>query len=346
MNTNQNVSNEVVESTKEDEVVFTKAEQVAYDFAIAIQNEDYDTAFGMLDIKDKTFVSLEDFSWFIPRSSLSDLTGTDYKLVSYDSTGDKVKNSTKFVFKPVTITVNTFLNDNNEWKVSFDEAFVTNWKISIPRDTSLTLNGIEVSSDYLDEMKDNEFVYNIPCIATKEADLVVKTSLFGDFNLKTLPSAIETTMVNCELTSEQYSPLYEDLLTLLNTMNTGYENGERLGEFSKYVSTETSASQLERLFNDVDAQYTENAGGEPYNIRFTIVKPRDGENANAVLVKDNVVKLNLSVEKTWDVRKSGIGDNTSRVHGSIYVVKEDDGLKIYQYDDDFIKERNWMGKEW
>lgn len=346
-------SNEPVEEEPSGEVAeenetssdMTKSEAVAYNFVKAIQSCDYETAMTFLEIE-STYITAEDFGWFMPRSSLGDLVDSTYELKEISSEGSKPEDNVTLVVGPVTANIALYLNSNNEWKVSFDEAFIKDWNVTVPKGMSLKLNNIEVDKNLLTTTDERHDTYTIPYIMLKEVELVATSENFGDFTAKTLPSS-ETYSVKCEI--KDTDEIYEQLKQTLNAINEAYENGARdTSEFSQFISEYADADFATTLVNSVDTEYTWNNGSNPTNIRYTRLLPRidDPEYMPCFVYTTNKIGVNLRVEKSWDDDWGRANGN--RIYGWVIFEITDDGVKLAGLpgDNNIITARNSFDKDW
>ena len=343
------VTKEDSEEVTEEGVKLTKSQQVAYDFAKAIQTGDYEAALGMINIKDATFLSAADLEWFIPRSDFSDIQDTDYALVEATSNGDKVRDVVTLNLKPVSVDVTVALNDDNEWKVEFNDFFIENWTLEVPKNVKIKLNDVEIASDYLDLKEENTDVYVLPAVANKKATITATSTVYGDFTMEVTPSYEKYTVV-CKIENEKATEMFGQVKDMLNKMNEAYEAGET--DFSKFVSAKADPQLATTLANSVTTQYTWNDSLDPWNIRFTIVEglsEYDGDPyIPAELLQDDIVTMVVKVEKTWDQTKYNSGSESTRIVGRITVRVEDGEMKVFKIagSDNIIERRNSMTAEW
>lgn len=325
----------------------SKSEMAAYDFVKAIQACDYETAMSFLEI-DSTYITAEDFGWFMPRSSLGDLVDSTYELKEVTSEKTKPNDSVTLVVGPVTANITTFLNDDNEWKVKFDEAIITNWEVVVPKGMGLKINGTDVDKNLIKSVDERNETYEIPNIIIKEVELTAVSETLGEFTTKTNPSE-EQYKISCELDEATMNEVYEGLKVTLNSINEAYENGARdTSEFSEFISDYADTDFATILANSVDTQYTWNSGLNPTNIRYTRILPRvdDSKYLPCFLYTTNKIAVNVRVEKTWD-NESGNSDGT-HIYGWIIVEKTDNGIKLVSMagDKNLVTARNSATREW
>lgn len=346
------------ETTKNDEIEIpeglelSKAEKCVYSFVQSIMTSDYETALTMLDV-DTTFISADDLKWFIPRSSVAGIEDETNVLENVESSDNTTEKEVQLTFGKNTYTFNTILNDNNEWKISLSDFCIKDWNVGIISGGKLTLDDIPVTDTYFTKKDGRRDVYTIPAIAIRNTNAKVTSSIYGDFTTEILPTIekdVEFQKIYCEITGEIKDALFNDLLTLLNKMNEGYENGETAADFAKYVASDANVTLAQILYDSVDQEHTWNDSLDPTNIRFTIVKPNpncdEKTTFEAALSGDNEILLNTAFEKVWDEKYNGKGD--CRSFGYIYVKRENGELKISDIpaSNNLIEERNDMTNDW
>jgi hypothetical protein len=353
----QNEESSIEESSIEDEVdiSLTKSEQVGYDFIKAIQSGDYEKALSLVDVDD-TFINVDDFAWFIPRSDYSDLVDTSYKLTEVESKGDNTSNSTNYILGDLTVNVKTILNNDNEWKVVFNSNLITNYDIKVAKGLGLAINGIEVSDEYLtdDKTEDTE-TYTIPAlIPQKDIKVTLTSKTFGTYDVTLTPIQDEVGNPVFEITGDTRDELYSATKTVLDSINEAYENDAATSEdLAVYVSDKASSDIADTLAQSVKTEYTWNSGMKPTNIRFVTFLPISQDRATekntyiCYLQANDTVLLNCKIEKSW-FESYDKSTESCRMYSKIVVEKTDDGVKIVDIkaSDNMITERNSLTSDW
>ena len=298
-----------------------KNERVAYLFLNAIQGCRYEEAYSYLDISNDKFIDQEDFEWFLPRSNYVDLIDTKYQLDEFESEGDNVNKETLLVFDDIEVIVKTVLNDNNEWKVDFDEFYVKDWSVTVPRGATFKIDGKEVAKDFISAKQDEDEIYTIPRIAKRSTKVTVVTDATGELSQELIPSDSGDNL-QLELAAETYEPILDEIKNLLNGLCTTFGSGATAEELRTYVSNQADSQLVNHLYTQLEAGYKE-------GLQFVAVKgqftSREGKDVIPAKVKTNdILEFNLRLEKTWPEFK------TSRQVGTIKVQKTEEGWKIYE----------------
>ena len=298
-----------------------KNEKVAYLFLNAVQGCRYDEAYSYLDISNDKFIEQEDFEWFLPRSNYVDLIDTKHVLDEFESEGDNVSKETLMVFGDIEVIVKTVLNDNNEWKVNFDEFYVKDWTVTVPRGAVFKIDGKEVPKDYITAKQDEDEIYTIPRIAKRSLKATVITSATGELSQELVPSETGTNL-QLELAAETYEPILDEIKNLLNGLCTTFGNGGSAEDLRQFVSNQADSQLANHLYTQLEAGYKE-------GLQFIAVKgqflTKEGKDIIPARAKtDDILEFNLRLEKTWPEFK------TSRQTGTIKVQKTEEGWKIYE----------------
>ena len=216
---------ETTETTESSELTnVSKSQKCAIDFIQYVQTENYEEALNLLNIPDKTFVSADDLQWFIPRSDLSDLVGTDMKYSEISESGDKTDATVKLTYGDTEIKLNVIMDNDNNYKINFPDFCMQDWTLYVPKDTVVSIKDVVIEETSEEEFKD---VYTIPYIALRETELKVTSSVYGDFNIVTTPSTDKDGKytVICSLDDTLRDTLIEGVKIAYNEFCAIYEIG-------------------------------------------------------------------------------------------------------------------------
>jgi hypothetical protein len=333
----------------------TKAEKVGYDFIKAIQNDDLSTALSLVDI-DTTFITVDDFSWYIPRSSYGNLLNTSYEIDDvYSSSSSNTSNSASYSVGKMDVDIDTILNNDNEWKVDFGSEYVSDYKIHVPSGVTIRLNNVPVSSDYITDINSEYDVYTIPALIEKDTSLIMISTVYGDCECTFLPSDGGTYTAVFEITGSTRDELYSQTMDVLNELYDLYESGVTdASDFSTFTSDKGKSDITTVVYNSVDAAHNHNdANTLASDITFTTfvaISKEEAEKDGTVacyLTSNDTVVLNCKVEKTWILNNINQYKNT-RVYGTITIEKTDDGIKIADMpaSKNILTSLNFYTKEW
>lgn len=162
-----------------------QAKKVADKFVKRVQKEDYKNIRSCIYIPDNTFIKDEDVSWYLERSDLEDIVGMSKKQIlltnmEKDNTVINDSDNTNASVKKLTYTTEDgtdyelmlVQDKNNEWKVYMPDMYATNFKFTADKNLITYINGIEVTSDYIDETNGaaiGDYVaYDIPYVPSRE----------------------------------------------------------------------------------------------------------------------------------------------------------------------------------
>ncbi len=323
---NENNTSNSATNESEENVEMSKAETVAYSFLEAIRTEDYETAFSLLNIDDKTFLLQDDFTWFLPRGIYADLIGNTSEMSEYNTITDSAGNyAGTFTYGTKTFNVKATLNDENEWKIVYDEFYYADWKVEIPTECVLVCNDVEVSAEYYTEAgKDRYDIYTLPAVSRKSVNITVKTEKFGDFAFEIIPEANGFIAV-CEITDTEFTnSVYDDIRVSLNEIYTGYVNGESKTFYENYVSFDTY-TEIDNILTALNT-FTEEKCSDA---TFTIVKAReDGEEIPCRVLSTDEVRVHVAIEKVYYQGYPYSKTETIKAHDSFDLKIEDEGVKF------------------
>lgn len=346
---------ETTGDTPSNGLTLTKAEQAGYDFIKAVQENDMATALSLTDI-DTTFITVDDFSWYIPRSYYSELLNTNYEIDDvYSSYSTNISNSASYNVGNTEFDIDTILNNDNEWKVDFSSEYTSDYKIQVPSGVTITLNNVSVSSDYITDANSEYDVYTIPALIKRDTSLVMTSTVYGDYECTFLPSNDgDTYTAVFEITGTQRDELYSQTLDVINEVNDTYEAGQtELSDFSQFTSDKGTSDITTALFNSVEEAHRQSSTSTPQNVSFTTFVAISQEEATNLktnicyLASNDTVVLNCKVEKTWTNTKLGefLGN---RLYGTVTVETTDDGIKIADMpaSENIFTNMNYLTHEW
>lgn len=162
-----------------------QAKKVADKFVKKVQKEDYKDIKSYIYIPDSTFMKDDDVSWYIERSDFEDIVGMSKKQIvltnmekdntvinDSDNTNASVKKLTYTTEDSVDYELLIVQDKNNQWKIYMPDMYATNFKYTADKSLTIYINGIEVTSNYIDETNgtatDNYIAYNIPYVPSRE----------------------------------------------------------------------------------------------------------------------------------------------------------------------------------
>lgn len=154
-------------------------------FVKKVQKEDYKDIKSYIYIPDSTFIKDDDVSWYIERSNLEDIVGMSKKQIvltnmEKDNTVIDDSDNNNATTRKLTYTTEDsedyeiiLVQDrNNDWKIYMPDIYVSNYKYKAEKSLTTYINGIEVTSDYIEKsngvVDDNYTTYDIPFVPNRE----------------------------------------------------------------------------------------------------------------------------------------------------------------------------------
>lgn len=328
----------------------SKSEACAYQLVHDLQQGDYAAAMSCLNIEDTTFITAENLEWYIPRSDYKNVVDSVGEITVVSSEGGNTIDRVLVSVGGNTVSVDTFLNDDNEWKAVIGGFYIGDWSIKVPGDSVVYINDVEVPKTMKTGTEDLQDLYTLPAVPNKVLSVKITGPVFGDVVKEVLPVfSNEPTPVWVSPASEDSDTLFSLLKDMLNAIHEDYEAGKTPAELSKYISSMADPQLAQRVWDSIHECYTWNSGLDPTNIRYTTVKGSPTvDNIDVFIAKyrtNNILLLNVAVEKTWDEKYSS--SDSTRVLGTIFVEYVDGQLYIYDLPgDNFLTERNDFIQNW
>ena len=319
-------TNKPVETPTEDETnnseELTSSQKVAYDFVKYIQNADYSAALDLLDIKDKEYTKVEDFKWLLPRTEFADIIETDSEIKDVTSVKETLKDVVSLKVGGTSLTVTVVLDDDNNWKVHWTNGIVFDWKLEVPKGTTVFMNAVALSSD-MRERSGHVDTYTIPAIFEREQNIVVKSSVYGDFNISAMPQNDKPYTAVCVLNSDVVEDLFEKVKISTNAIFDLGQNGSPESDYNKYISSSASTDLVHTLY----AATEDIRSGEYKNVKLVIIEESDKSANPVTLFEDNIVKMDIRTE-VQHVQKV-LGNGATRLYDSIQIVDNGEYAEFY-----------------
>lgn len=162
-----------------------KAKKVADKFVKKVPKEDYKDIKSYIYIPDNTFIKDDDVFWYIERSNLEDIVGMSKKQIvltnmEKDNTVIDDSDNNNATTRKLTYTTEDsedyeliLVQDrNNNWKIYMPDIYVADYKYKAEKSLTTYINGIEVTSDYIEKnngvVDDNYITYNIPYVPNRQ----------------------------------------------------------------------------------------------------------------------------------------------------------------------------------
>lgn len=278
---------------------------MATEFIEALMVEDYEAAMErMMFGKDGTFVDADGVAWYLPRTDLRDIVGMDGKVIDIvegEGTSSKKIEVTVATDDGAEQTVELLcsLNDNNDYKINVLEMYIEDWKVRVPGNSVLYIDGKEVSKDYFDK-KDNLYdVYNIPALIKKDTEIKIVLDGFGEYT-ETVMVADNAEVENVKfwIDGEEAQDILNGFKDVFNKLVASYGEGKSVSDVLHFFSDSMDTATIDKIYNDNigNGLYQ---GGKNSNIVMTAIKPNPDENLGIFPRSDKVVVINFGYILNW-----------------------------------------------
>lgn len=328
----------------------SEAGKVATEFIEALMVEDYEVAVErMMFGKDGIFVDADGVAWYLPRTDLRDIVGMDGKVIDIvegEGTSSKKIEVTVATDDGAEQTVELLcsLNDNNDYKINVLEMYIEDWKVRVPRNSVLYIDGKEVSKNYI-ERKDGLYdVYSIPAFIRRETEIKIVSDGFGEYTTTVMPKeASEEEFVKFWIDGEEAQAILDEFKDIFNKLITSYAEGKSVSDVRSFFSDSMDEAMVEMIYNDnIGKGFYSN--GENSNIVITDIIPNYDKDAGIFPRSDKVVVVNFGFTATWNHRL--LGERMMKRYSKIALERTDDGYKIYELlDDSLFRYLNFLSKE-
>ena len=232
-------------------------------FLSKLQSGDTADIMDMVYVKDATLITAKDVVWALQRNGLSDLVGDTsikYTLESKSKMSDSESVDVLDSTGTTLITLQTILDNENNWKIDITSDCVENFQIAVPAGASVTFNSIPVDAKYITGTYgdyDLQSIITLPIVTGQTVSVDVATS-FGTLTSDVLPvtsdepldlTAIPTVLTDADAPLAVAAACYQ----------TAYEKSATTGkvpaaDISAYFSLNAKPSVLTDVSNNITDQ--------------------------------------------------------------------------------------------
>lgn len=254
-------------------------ETVVKNYLNAINNQDYETIYNMLDVSSSSeFVSKKAYKEALAKmiQSKGELGIINVGTVSYEDGGLKAVvpfTSSKYKSNSILTSDNSLkinltktLNKKyiffNDWKID-DSTLITldtvkNYYIKAPKDTKVTFGGVVVNDKYIDSSKNGSkeksvVYYKLPEVLKAETSVFAKLKDGTEVTGKVTPSSYNTmytvSVTKSNLSNTVQSKLLEAAKTDFNTVVKGLLDEKSFSNIKENFSSKESLDNLESNYN-------------------------------------------------------------------------------------------------
>lgn len=352
------ITDKVIKENSPVEYDASKADVVAKTFIRSLASGDYATVISTLNIDESPFVLVEDISFAIPKSkyaSIMSCVGREVYLSVNKNDIVKTENGTNVTVSVMcdnkilnNYTVNMTRNSNGDYVVDNDAFYLKDYYISVPGDTKLYIENVEVPETYIEgtcghsDLKD---LYKIPYMGKEVKNLKVVSNNFT-YEDKVLPVKTdknEPFVIVKNIEEKELKEVLDATKDLWNNLYQDYTKNTPLEELKKYFSDNVDTQIYAEIYKGFDNITKGASGYKDINHQITTIEKRkDGE---CFYITDDVMVLNFQYQVDWVWDFSMGGPESGRRLNHILLQKTADGYKIYEVSAmDFFHDVS--GKEW
>lgn len=297
--------------TSAEEGNIKKAETTINNFIAAISTQAYTGIKDYIYMPDNSFVSDDDVKWYISRSALGDITGTGKTVDSIEVNGSTLEKTGTFSIGKSTYSLDLTLGDDNTWKVILPDFLAENFSLRVPGGCSVTVDNVDIANyknEALSSTDTTYETYSIPSLALKEHDVIVTSSLYGDFSLTVTPkSSSDTYTCICKIGDAETTNVLKAIQTIWNGIYTDYKAGADVPAIKKYFVTEFDTNTLTNILTKQLPALEKGTSGLTYSSFYmSLIQPYTKDNYGAViLASDNSLLCNFMYKTEFTDSEGG-----------------------------------------
>ena len=318
------------------------ANDEARNFVNALMKSDNKKAFKCVDVTESDFVTKEDIENYLPKTKYQDIIGLKGKITNVTS-GDGLTSRNVYVTissgfgesrDTKSITVKCVLNDDNRWKVDLTEAYVKDWKISVPGGSTVTIDGKKVDDKYKTESKTLYDNYTIPAIVKSEKEVKISTESFGEHTEKVTPSSSSSARkIEMAPNDETINSAYEFVKNTWNAMYKEYVAGSDVSSVAKYFDSSVSQETIDSCYKSGFNSLTRGTSNYKY-VNYVMTDVVDRKNYQNYVSTNEIITLNFGYTLNWNWEFPSASElRTMNRYSSIRLKKDGDSWKIYDVTD-------------
>jgi hypothetical protein len=332
--------------------------QLALNFVEAIAKNHYDAAAKAFVMAENVFIDGNDIKFSVPRSdykSIADHSGKNvYLTVVVDTTNNndgkaavtvEMKDEADKALE--TFTVKLEMNANNKWSVVDNNFYNENFKLGVPGDAVLYINGVEVSTDLIsghggyNELADH---YLLPFVGKSPKMTKVVGDLFEAEKEVLSESNNEKSVSLCpDLNAEDLDAALTAAEILWESLYSDYVNEVPTEEWAKYFDSNAPTSYATDIATSFESMRKGSSGYKDVNHHITTIQKRP--DAGCFYLGSNIIVLNFQyqLDHIWEFNN----DTRSDRHFSHIILSVEDGeYKIHTISDPDWFKGNGGFDEW
>ena len=245
----------------------------------AVSNKDYSSLYNYSSFDgDKTFIRESDYTEALKNIKYLD-TVSSYEIDSIDYKDSYVEVEMDVVYETIgkkSMTIKLKKADEKEYLLfdkwvlvsnnRIDIDVVSDYKITVPKDSSITFNDIEVNKKYLDSSKDTVDVYSLPQVLSSNAKLRVSLTNGMEIVKNIVPSkesdGYKLTISKSDISSSEQEAIMEATKNDLGVLMNAIIEDKKFEEIKDNLAKNSDLSELEKTYN----RYVSSLNNYKYNL--------------------------------------------------------------------------------
>lgn len=290
-------------------------------FAKAVSDQDFETAFSLIDLPANSVVTVDDLKYHLTRSDFADMFGAGAEINSFEDR--RTSASAELKAGQTRINIYAVFTDDDEWLIDLPALYMKDKTVMAPGKTSVSINGVLLDQAAAEKYTSDETGRGIYTVTLPNRAVMVKTTdCFGEHEFELEQSSISgVDFTACRsLDSEEVIDVTAKTKETLNAFMSLVESGETaVSAYESLFAPGTAASEI----NDA-VSYVKSVLGGKKNSNHRLTEFAVREDARTFMVTDTRIVINAKYRHDWHY-SSLSSEDYSTLYGWIYVERAEDG---------------------
>ena len=318
-----------------DELKYNNPRDLVKSYVNSLIKEDYSLSYKYINLPYNSFVNKDDYIKYIKNKGYYGELKNYNKIKNIEEESalsylvtlvDKKDNSVKLDISLIERTV-------NDYRIDESELYVENFKLSVPKGTKVTIDGMVANDEVKSRGDKLTDIYILPAIAVNTKKVILENDLGKKEVDLEITSESKDEKIVMELTdNDMKNKAYNYVKDTWNRMYEDFENEKSLEEIKKYFDENVSENRIKNYyetgFNRIQTTGTSNSDFRD----FDIVDMRDNPSEKNYIETNDIITLNFGYELSWNWYNRSIflhEDHMTR-YSSIKLKVVDDSFVIYE----------------
>ena len=291
-------------------------------FAKAVSDQDFETAFSLIDLPANSVVTTDDLKYHLTRSDFADLFGAGAEINNFEDR--RTSASAELKAGQTRINISAVFTDDDEWLIDLPVLYMKDRTVLAPGKTSVSINGTLLDQATAEKYTSDETGRVIYTVTLPNRAVMVKTTdCFGEheFELEqSSKSGVDFTACRT-LDSEEVVDVMAKTKETLNSFMSLVESGETaVSAYESLFAQGTTASEI----NDAISYVKGILGDIKKNSNHRLTEFAAKEDANVFMVTDTRIAINAKFRHDWHYSALS-SEEYSTLYGWMYVERTEDG---------------------